>query len=170
MNHDDRIAIEGLFERLANVERRSPPRDREAEALIATEMSRQPAAPYYMAQTILVQEQAIESAEERIRQLEDALADRRESRSRGPWDNDDRRSGEGRGGGFLAGAAQTALGVSGGLLLGSAIGSLLGLGASPAQAATTPPPADPVADEPPADDGGDFGGGDFGGFDLGGDF
>ena len=169
MNHDDRIAIEGLFERLAEVERRSPPRDREAERLIAAEMSRQPAAPYYMAQTILVQEQALEAAEERIRQLEDAVAERREGRSRGPWDSDHRRSDEGRGGGFLAGAAQTALGVSGGLLLGSAIGSLLGFGASPAQAADPAPAAEPVADEPPADDGGDFGG-DFGGFDLGGDF
>lgn len=64
------------------------------------------------------------------------------------------------GGGFLAGAAQTAMGVAGGMLLGSAIaGMFQGDQAQAAEPAATP------ADEPPADDVGaaDMGGGDEGG-------
>ena len=59
MNANDRQAIEALFERLGEVERRSPPRDKEAEAFIGARIARQPAAPYYMAQTIVVQQQAL---------------------------------------------------------------------------------------------------------------
>ena len=76
----------------------------------------------------------------------------------------------GQGGGFLAGAMQTAMGVAGGVLLGNAIA---GLFSSPAEAAEspTPAPAEPEAahEEPPADEGGGgffdsfFGGGDEGG-------
>ena len=52
---------------------------------------------------------------------------------RGPWDRQQQGYG---GGGFLAGAAQTALGVAGGVLLGSAIASMFGAGS--AQAAEQP--------------------------------
>ena len=48
LNNDDRAAIEGLFTRLKDVERKAAPRDPEAEALIREEISRQPGAPYYM--------------------------------------------------------------------------------------------------------------------------
>ncbi|HYH23663.1 MAG TPA: DUF2076 domain-containing protein [Azospirillum sp.] len=81
-----------------------------------------------------------------------------------------------RGGGFLAGAATTALGVAGGMLAANAIGSLLSGGASPfgghdagtAQAAShdEPLPAEnhvQQADYQP--DEGDFGGDDGGGDD-----
>jgi hypothetical protein len=60
------------------------------------------------------------------------------------------------GGGFLAGAAQTAVGVAGGVLLGNALAGLFGGG--DAQAAE----ADAGAEDFSADDGGDFG-------DIGGD-
>ena len=70
LNPEDRSAIEGLFARLREVEQRTEPRDPEAEALIRELISRQPGAPYYMAQTILVQEQALRQAQERIEQLE----------------------------------------------------------------------------------------------------
>lgn len=194
LNPDDRRAIEGLFSRLMGVERQSDaPRDAEAEALIRDEISRQPGAPYYMAQTILVQEHALDVAERRIAELETQLRERpgdslgglfggaarapdrypppAGGRQRGPWDRDERQV-ESRGGGFLAGAAQTALGVTGGLLLGSAIGSLFG--GAEAQAEEAVPDAQPEPDAngaPETDelpDGGDFG--DFGGFDIGGDF
>ena len=56
-----------------------------------------------------------------------------------------------RGGGFLAGAAQTAMGVAGGVLLANAIGGMFG--ADEAQAAE----ADAGADDAGLDDGGDFG-------------
>lgn len=154
--------------------------------LIADRLRRQPAAPYYLAQTVLVQEHALQVAEDRIRDLERQLdearrAPRSPERPRGPWDRDERgemqRGGYGSGG-FLAGAAQTAMGVAGGVLLGSAIGSLFGGGN--AHAAETPQPqadnaaAPDTVDQADAGDAGsdmDFGdfGGD-GGFDLGGDF
>ncbi len=169
MDANDRIAIEDLFARLGEAERRLPQRDPEAEALIRSEIARHPAAPYYMAQTIVVQQAALENARRRIEELEErgngglfggdtsrrAQANRRYDAAGGPWDN----RGDNRGGGgFLAGAAQTAVGVAGGVLLGNMLaGALFGGG-------------DANAGESPPDDGGDAG--DAGDFDAGdmGDF
>ena len=71
------------------------------------------------------------------------------------------------GGGFLAGAAQTALGVTGGVLLGNAIAGMLG--GSEAKAAE--PATDKGTEEPqeePQTEEADFndGGADFGDFDV----
>ncbi len=200
LNNDDRRAIAGLFDRLKDVEHKAPPRDPDAEAMIRDEIRSQPGAPYYMAQTILVQEQALRMAEQRISELEAEVergsrddvfgglfgggrrevgrrqVNRRDERYEpdvqrgGPWDR-----GYG-GGGFLAGAAQTALGVTGGILLGQAIGAMFGAGA--AQAAEPSPAQDSGADQntdngndtDAGSDSGDFGGGDGGGFDTGGGF
>ena len=67
----------------------------------------------------------------------------------------------------MAGAAQTALGVTGGVLLGSAIA---GMFSTPASAEEVPvdEPQDAGADEGMDDGGGDWGGGDD--FDMGGEF
>lgn len=207
---DDRRAIEGLFERLAQAERQAPDRDHEAEDLIRREIARHPAAPYYMAQTIVVQQQALEMAERRIEDLERA-ASRRErgglfgglfddgrgrqdrdggravQRGRGgPWDQQDavprqdqRNPQQQGGGGFLAGAAQTALGVAGGVLLGSAIASMFGAGAAHASESQSQDQNGDSGQSNDQDsnhdnsDAGQDGGGDFGGdggFDMGGDF
>ncbi len=193
---EDRRAIEGLFDRLSAVEDKAPPRDAEAEELIRRSVAAQPGAPYYMAQTILVQESALNQAEQRIAELEAQVrerrqggglfgglfgggaedADRRDYRRERP-PADPRYDERGQGGpwsrpqgGFLAGAAQTALGVTGGVLLGSAIAGMLGGGGAQASELQ---PVEPAADDPGAGDGdgggdfGDFGGGDF---DIGGDF
>ncbi len=173
LRYEDERAIEDLFDRLERVERNSGPRDVEAEALIRQKLSRNPAAAYYMAQTIIVQEAALREQQARLAELEgqagrsrgflgsifgDDPPQREPQRRHGPWDSP-------AGGGFLAGAAQTALGVTGGLLLGSAIA---GMFAGPA-AATEQTPSAP--EEPPADEGLDDGGGDdWGGFDIGGEF
>jgi uncharacterized protein len=177
LSNDDRRAIEGLFLRLREVERRADLRDPEAEALIREEIARQPGAPYYMAQTILVQEHALEIAERRIRELEDEVgrAGRRDvaggiERQRGPWDRDQQLD---RGaGGFLAGAAQTALGVTGGILIGSAIASMFGGGTANAAESQPAPPLDQNHDHDAYTDAGDDDFGGFGGdgFDFGGDF
>jgi hypothetical protein len=184
LNSDDRRAIEGLFSRVADVERNNPHRDAEAEQLIDREIVRRPSAPYYLAQTVLVQEHALEVAERRIRELEQKVEDNARritsDRPRGPWDRsgqdqrNDRAGGWG-GGGFLAGAAQTAMGVAGGVLLGSAIGSLFGGGAANAAESPSPESQSDTAADTGSDAGNDqdFGGGDsgdFGGFDMGGDF
>lgn len=151
MDYRDREAIEGLFIRLREVEGRVP-RDRDAEALIRQKIAEHPSSTYYMAQTIIVQQQALEDAERRIADLE---AGRNASGGRGarpqPW------GAPPPGGGFLAGAAQTALGVAGGVLLGSFLAdALVGDGqASEADQGDT--------DADSGDVGGDFGG-DFGDF------
>lgn len=172
LTQDERNAIEGLFRRLDQVEQTSAPRDAEAEALIGERIDRQPAAPYYMAQTILVQEHALSMAERRIAELEGELDRGLRSPTPvpqpGPWDRPNRDA-DGRAGGFLAGAAQTALGVTGGILIGSAIGSMFGVGAATAaEPALAPEPQPDQTDDPDVGDPGDFG--DFGGFDMGGDF
>lgn len=172
-NQQDQQAINGLFDRIEDVARQSPPRDQDAERLIQRRLQQYPPAPYYMAQTILMQEQALRQAQERIEQLEASQRpaggilgglfgndkpQRRPGRGR-KWDRGEQN--QGQGGGFLAGAAQTAMGVAGGVLLGSAIAGMLG---GTAQATEGNP------DQPSGDDfdaGDDFGDGDF---DIGGDF
>lgn len=182
---EDERAIDDLFERLHNVERNSAPRDVDAERLIRQRLSENPAAAYYMAQTVIVQEAALREAQQRIE-----AAEARQNQGgflggifgndrpttprapqRGPWGQNaedgeqyDRRRSTG-GGGFLAGAAQTALGVTGGLLLGSV---LAGLFTGDANAAEPEVPPEPAPEDPGLDDGGgDWGGSDF---DIGGDF
>jgi hypothetical protein len=68
MQSQERELISGLFGRLQPFE--SQPRDGEAEALIKDFAARQPAAPYLLVQTVLVQEQALKAAQERIAELE----------------------------------------------------------------------------------------------------
>jgi hypothetical protein len=190
MDTQDRRAIEELFAKLDAVERRTGPRDAEAEAFIRARVAAQPGAPYYMAQTIIVQEEALEQAKRRIDELERAAqheggllsglfgggrnraADQRPARRQvapQPWSN--------QGGGFLSGAAQTAVGVAGGLVLGNLLmGTMFGSAASANQPADTnadnnnagadDADADQEFDTASADsDGGDFGG-DFGGGDF----
>ncbi|RVH29282.1 DUF2076 domain-containing protein [Sinorhizobium meliloti] len=151
MDHNDRQAIEDLFGKLADVERQAAPRDGEAEAFIRDRIAAQPAAPYFMAQTIVVQEQALNAAQQRIEELEYQVANRpagggylsglfgsasagrpaapppSHATASGPWSRQSAGLGQGsRGSGFLAGAAQTAMGVAGGVLLGNAITGMLG--------------------------------------------
>ncbi|WP_371412665.1 DUF2076 domain-containing protein [Neorhizobium sp. T25_13] len=70
MDRNDQQAIDGLFSKLAHVERQAGHRDAESERFIQERISQQPGAPYYMAQTIVVQEQALEAAQRRIEELE----------------------------------------------------------------------------------------------------
>ena len=180
LTHEDRQAIDGLFDRLREAERRGGPRDAEAEAYIRRKMAEQAGAAYYLAQTVVVQQEALREAERRIEALE--REGRQIERGRGPWDRapsyEDRH--QHGGGGFLAGAAQTALGVAGGMMLGSLIGSIFSTGAANASEydngsaddngndAGNDQGADAGADDGGFDGGGDFG--DGGGFDMGGDF
>lgn len=182
MDRSDQSAIEDLFRKLATVERQSPQRDAGAEAFIRERIAAQPGAPYYMAQTIVVQEQALRAAQARIEDLEAqagaAAGEGRpfgrlfgESRPKprgGSVPSFGRPAGEAQhrppapvqrgGGGFLAGAAQTAMGVAGGMLLANVIGGMLGGGAQAAE-------ADAGADEMAADEAG----AEETGFDNGGD-
>lgn len=166
MDRNDQQAIEGLFQRLAEAERGGGARDAGAESFIARRIAEQPGAPYYMAQTIVVQQAALEQAQARIEELEAQPAQAggggflsglfgggaRPQPVRRPAPGPathalQQRGGMGAGaggGGFLAGAAQTAMGVAGGVLLGNAV---MGMFAGEAEAAEAP------AEEEPQDEG-----------------
>jgi len=174
MNHQERSMIEGLFQRLQQAEAQAGPRDPEADALIRDLMSRQTAAPYLLAQVVLVQEQGLKQLQTRLDALEQELAERpqgsgflgglfgggqtRPAAAVSPragagtgWSNTrfPAQGGQGaqpgaQGGGFMAGAMQTAMGVAGGVLLANALGGIFG---GEAQAVEPPAaaPEEPVA-------------------------
>jgi hypothetical protein len=73
MNSEEQTLIDGLFGKLKQAETDSAPRDAQAEALIKEHLTRQPAAPYYMAQAILVQEVAIKQLEAQSRQRDEQI-------------------------------------------------------------------------------------------------
>jgi hypothetical protein len=189
MDRNERQIIDDLFARLREAEHRTGPRDSDAEAEIRRHLDQQPGAPYYMAQAIVVQQEALAHARHRVEELERQLAERpagggflaglfgggdarqpaapARDRDRppegataraaaGPW-------GQRQGGGFLAGAGQTAMGVAGGMLIAEALGDLFGAGEA---AAAEPPDEERLApDEPMAEDelpeGDDSDAGDF---------
>lgn len=68
MQQQERDLIADLFSRLQQFE--NQPRDAEAERLIASYIARQPAAPYLLTQTVIVQEEALKQAKARIAELE----------------------------------------------------------------------------------------------------
>lgn len=184
MNPEDRKAIEGLFGKLRAAEQNMPQREPEAEAFIHDQMKAQPGSAYYMAQTIVVQEHALASANARIAELERQVATVREEprrgglfgslfgsgsasrpaqpvqNARGPWGQGGAQQpmAPARGGGFLAGAAQTAVGVAGGVLLGNAVAGMFSGGEAEAAAPAPEEPAAPAEDPGFEDPGGDEGG------------
>jgi hypothetical protein len=123
-----------------------------------------------MAQTILMQEKALEEAQARIEDLEGRgrEAGAGNGRAGGPWD---RAPAWGAGGGFLAGAAQTAMGVAGGVLLGNMLADWLTPDAAEARAAAETFLQDSQMGAGPATDAGNLdaadSGGGFGDFDFG---
>jgi uncharacterized protein len=170
MDRNERQVIDDLFGKIRQAEGRTGPRDAEAEALIRDHLARQPAAPYYMAQAIVVQQEALAHAQARLEELERTAGSAGGGFLGGLFGGGGREvqpqptsartsripatgaaAGQGGafqrpgGGGFLAGAAQTALGVAGGVLIANAIGGML---AADEAAAAEPEPV--AADEPGA--------------------
>ncbi|HVV92856.1 MAG TPA: DUF2076 domain-containing protein [Hyphomicrobiales bacterium] len=90
MNPQEREVIDGIFDRLKQVE--GQPRDPEAEQHISQRVAQQPYAPYAMAQALYVQEQALKQYAERVRQLEEAAKAAEAQRAQ-----------PAQGGGFLSG-------------------------------------------------------------------
>lgn len=156
MQSEEQRLIDGLFSRLQQAEAQSAPRDATAESVIAQHVQAQPAAPYYMAQTILIQEAAIKQLNERIQALESNVAQLQATKQNSggflaglfgggqsqphvsdpiPGAQNYARSAPSQagyapsqaqnyaqarsGGGFMAGALQTAAGVAGGVVLGN---------------------------------------------------
>jgi len=80
MHSQESQLIEGLFDRLKTTEAQTAPRDREAEALIQQRLREQPAAPYYMAQAMLIQEAAIKRLDQRVKELESQMEQLQQNR------------------------------------------------------------------------------------------
>jgi hypothetical protein len=76
MDPTERQVIDDLFAKLRQAEQQAGPRDGQAEQHIGTLLRDHPAAPYYMAQAIVVQEHALKAAQARIEQLERELTTR----------------------------------------------------------------------------------------------
>jgi hypothetical protein len=197
MDQNERQIIEELFGKLRQAEAQSGPRDAQAESFIREQVARQPAAPYLMAQAIVIQEQALAQSQARIQQLEEQLRSRPASGGGGlfgslfgggtqqrqpapppsnsPWGNQGGYQGQPQvgdprvaayanpqyqqrqGGGFMAGAMQTAMGVAGGMLIGNALGSMFSSGEAMAADAVDQV-QEQVPEEIAADDGDFFGG------------
>ena len=68
MSPEERQLLTGLFDRIRGAA--NTPRDQEAEALIQDATKAQPYAPYFLAQTVLVQDQALRAANDRLQELE----------------------------------------------------------------------------------------------------
>jgi uncharacterized protein len=118
MSPEERQLLVDLFRRTNAAS--GNPRDADAEAFIAEAVRLQPYAPYLLAQTVIVQEQALRAASDKLQQLE---AENRDLKERGPA----QQPGQPNQGGFLGG-----------------LGSLFG-GSQPAQPAR---PASPQSSGP----------------------
>lgn len=190
MDQTERQIIDDLFAKLHQAEAQSGPRDPEAEGLIRDRIARQPAAPYLMAQAIVMMEQALAASQSRNEELERQLRERPTAPAAAPsgggglfgslfggsgkpaapqpsypaaassaapampagspWGRppaatpaygDPRVAGYAQqpraGGGFMAGAMQTAAGVAGGMLIGSALSGMFSGGEAMAGEAAT---------------------------------
>lgn len=74
MHSEEQRLIDELFSRLQQAEHNSVPRDEEADSAINAHVRNQPGAPYYMAQTILIQEAALRQLNDKVANLEQQLS------------------------------------------------------------------------------------------------
>jgi hypothetical protein len=91
MSPEERQLLTGLFERIEGAA--ANPRDKEAESFIQDAVRALPYAPYLLAQTVIVQDQALRAANDRLQQLEGQVRDLQQQASQ-PQQG---------GGGFLGG-------------------------------------------------------------------
>ncbi|QND55114.1 DUF2076 domain-containing protein (plasmid) [Phyllobacterium sp. 628] len=73
MNADEQKLLSGLFDRTRQAA--DTPRDAEADRFVSDQIRSQPAAPYLLAQAVIVQEQALNACHERIQTLEAQVKD-----------------------------------------------------------------------------------------------
>jgi len=147
MTPNEKALIQDLFTRLRAVP--ASQRDAEAEQLITSEMFKTPGAAYALAQTVLVQDQALREAHERVKAAEAAAETAKRQAEQVPQrpqpepasggilgrlglggaqggaaQQQPAQDQGGGGGGFMRGALQTAAGVAGGALLFEGVRSL----------------------------------------------
>jgi len=148
MQSEEQRLIESLFSRLKQAQAQSGPRDAAADQLIKTQLQQQPDAPYYMAQSILIQEAAMKKLNDRVNELQNQLAQQQQqpqqssggflsglfgggqshaSQPPQQWNNSSPQQAAApaaRGTGFLGGALQTAVGVAGGVVMADMLTSM----------------------------------------------
>ena len=151
MTPDERNMLNDLANKVANMQ--SPPRDKEAEDIIRTKIGSRPDALYLMTQTVLVQNLALQRAQQQIQDLQSRSSQGQgqgQLAGSGSWLGSQTAGssgaqqqyaapqpqyapasavgsmfgGGGGGSSFLRGAAQTAAGVAAGTLAAEAIGSM----------------------------------------------
>src|SRR5215831_5569194 len=130
MTPQEQQLIESLFQRLTQGAAQSGPRDPQAEALIEQRVQSLPGAAYYMTQTLLVQERALQQAEARLASQPQQSSFLPPTAAPGqqypyaaapPYAGPAYQQQSGGGAGsFLAGAGKIALGVVGGVLVADA--------------------------------------------------
>lgn len=129
MTPQEQQLIESLFQRLSQSAAQAGPRDQQAEALIQQRVQTLPGAAYYMAQTLLVQERALQQAEARLAGqqqggfLPPVTAPGQQQfpyATAPPYAPPAYQQPGGGAGGFLASAGKIALGVGGGILVADA--------------------------------------------------
>lgn len=74
MQTEEQRLIDGLYSRLQQAEQNSGPRDNAAESLIKQHLQNQPQAPYYMTQTLLIQEAALRQLNAKIEALQQQVS------------------------------------------------------------------------------------------------
>ncbi|MDT3412249.1 DUF2076 domain-containing protein [Kosakonia cowanii] len=154
MQYDEQQLINGLFQRLKQAEQQNGQRDAQAQRQIAELVKQQPAAPYYMAQSMLIQEAALKRLQTRVQELENQLAQQQSQQPSGggsflsglfggnrnqpvqpaqnwgappvqqPQQYASPAPTASRGSGFMAGALQTAAGVAGGVVIADMLTSM----------------------------------------------
>ena len=75
MTPQERDLITTLLQRLKDTTRSGQPKDPEADALIRQSMRDTPDAPYYLVQTVLIQDLSLHQAQNRIAELEQQIAE-----------------------------------------------------------------------------------------------
>ena len=91
MSPEERQLLQGLFDRMRG--QSGGQRDADAERMIADNIRQQPYAPYLLSQTVIVQDQALQAANQKLQQQEQQIQDLQRSQ---PQQG-------GGGGGFLSG-------------------------------------------------------------------
>lgn len=149
MQSKEQRLIEGLFQRIQQAEQSAEPRNIEAERQINDCIQKNPAAPYYMVQSLLIQEAALNKLNQQINQLKNEISQlkttqqptgkrllgtlfgnrsqtRTQDQSPMPTANYNGSlpSGPSRCGSFMSGALQTAAGVAGGMVLGNMLNNM----------------------------------------------
>lgn len=80
MESDEKALVDDPSSRPREAEGQSTPRDTEAEAQIGQHLVRQPAAPYHMAQVVLIQKAVLKRLDQRVEKLGVQVAQLQQSR------------------------------------------------------------------------------------------